>query len=329
MTIGILSNAPLDVVASVPTSLLAEFDLARLQCTQVEWAVARKLDSRFEELGVVPSRIPGGCGANIAAWLKLLGFNPTIVAPFARDLEGRLVRSSLTDLHIDILGYDYDGDQSRAYTLITEDRERTFASVSGDVPTDILPHALRHMRGEAFFLIDGYYLENEGAIDGLIAFLESDRIENQKVILCPNDTSVLRQHDTSIERLLDYTDCLIMNEIEAGELFGPDCDFEIADYLSEQGKLGAITDGVFGATIFDKAGAHAIKQAHEPRPKVNTNGAGDAFAAGFIAGMMWGLDLTGCGELGRLCAGEILTATGARPELFQARDVLKACGRLE
>lgn len=327
MTIGILSNAPIDIVARVDNDFLAEFDLIPSICTPVDWEDSQRLEARLLQLASTSTLCPGGCGANIAVWLKMFGLDPTIVAPFARDAIGRMMRSSLADRQINCLGYDYDGAQSRAYTLITDDRERTFASVRGDVPTDLLADILRHLEGERYFLIDGYYLENEGAIDGILSYLENIRPASQKIILCPNDKSVIVEHSAAIARLVELCDYIIMNESEAETLFKGASDIAIADYMRDRGQAGAITNGVYGATIFDSETTLSIEGAVAPRPKVNTNGAGDAFTAGFIAGLLWGYDLAGSGEIGRLCAGEILTVTSARPELFQAKAVLKSLGR--
>jgi sugar/nucleoside kinase (ribokinase family) len=152
-------------------------------------------------------------------------------------------------------------------------------------------------------------------------YLREFRPATQKVVLCPNDRSVIVDNRQAILDLLDLADYVIVNETEAEELFGMS-DHDIAAQMRERGKVGAITNGIYGATIFDATETLEVDAAEPPRARENNNGAGDAFAAGYLAGIIWGYDLRSAGEIGRFCAGEILTVVGARPDEYQARAVL-------
>lgn len=325
VTIAVVSNAPIDIIAPVDVSLLRKFGFAKMRCTPIDWDVAGDLEEDLEKSLVMWVLSPGGCGANIAVWLKMLGVEPVLIAPFARDSDGRQCRSSIAQHNICCIGYDYDGAQSRTFTLITDDKDRTFASVQGDVPTSSLPVMLEQIVNEAYFLIDGYFFEHEGALEAILTYLDN-RPAEQRIIFCPNDTSVIVSHEGAMKRLLDHADILIMNVNEAEMLFPDVSDAGAIKQLGAQGKIGAITDGPYGATIFDGGKHCKVNAAQPPRLEVNTNGAGDAFAAGFLAGMILGLSLEWSGELGRYCAAEILTVTPARPDPFQATAALNKLG---
>lgn len=326
MRIGIVANAPMDLIVSVEDDLLVEFGLRRERCTKVSWATAHTLVERLDGLDGVSVLSPGGCGANIAVWLKMLGAAPTIVAPFATDEFGRTARASILEQQIRCLGYDYADVQARTFTMITADRERTFASVHGVVPTAILADILPLLAEEPYLLIDGYVLEHDGAADVLMAYLDHRKPAGQKIVFCPNDTSVILGHERVVGRLVELADCLIMNENEAEALFPNESDEVIIEQLCRRGKHGAITYDLKGATVFGPDGAHRVSPAEPPHDHVNTVGAGDAFAAGYLAGRFRNLGSRWCGELGRYCAAEILTKHSARPDLFQA---LAALSKLE
>jgi sugar/nucleoside kinase (ribokinase family) len=323
MTIAIIANAPMNLVVSVDNSFLAEFGFTKMICTPLDWDRAELLENSIERINDDFCFSPGGCGANIAVWLKMLGIAPTLIAPFGLDINGRLARCSIAELQINCLGYNYDGAQSRTYTLITNDKERTFASVQGPVPTNILADILPYLANEPYFLVDSYYLEHDGAIEIMMPFLRRQRAIGKKFVFCPNDTSVISRHEYVMEELIDLSDILLMNENEAEALFVGTSSLNVINQLRARGKSGAITDGPLGARVFDASGIYDVPPAKPPRAQVNTNGAGDAFAAGFLAGILLDFDLRWSGELGRYCAAEILTTTSARPDVFQAQAVLQ------
>ncbi|MCA3080334.1 MAG: carbohydrate kinase family protein [Rhodocyclaceae bacterium] len=326
MSIAVISNAPVDIVSSIDSGTLAEFGLTKSICTPISWELAEKLMLHLDNSGHNSYVSPGGCGVNTAVWLKMLGLRPTLVAPFGLDNFGRLARWSISELQIKCLGYNYEGVQSLAFTLITDDKDRTFASVQGQVPTTSLAEILSHLQGTGYLLIDGYFLEHSGAIDKILNHVEQMKANGQQLIFCPNDTSVINRHGTAVSALVKAADVLLMNENEAEALFPNVSSPEVAKLLSGAGKAGAITDGPFGANIFNQTEVVYISPAEPPRDLVNTNGAGDAFAAGFVAGILHGYELTASGELGRACAGEILTCTGARPDLFQVQSAANKFG---
>jgi sugar/nucleoside kinase (ribokinase family) len=108
-------------------------------------------------------------------------------------------------------------------------------------------------------------------------------------------------------------DVLLANETEILALFQVPTLGKAFEALEELGVLAAITRGAQGADVATMTGVVRVP-AHEVERVVDQNGAGDMFASGFLYGLALGADPVEAAQLGSLCAGEIITHLGARPE---------------
>lgn len=292
--------------------MLERFAIRKLHCTTLPLPRSVELAATIEATGVEARFLPGGCGANMAAWLAKLGTPVSVVAPFGRDANGDLARHDLERRGVRIAGFDYDGPHSLIYTLITEDRERTFADYCHGVRYDLLDSA-RALRGESIVAIDGYLLLRLGAAEGVHAYLREERPIGQRIIFCPGDVSVLTDAATASAFVLERCSHLVMNRNEAAALFPGGSDADVVGGLRARGISGAITQGEDGALLFDAEETLHIGSAHLGRPIVNTNGAGDAFTSGYMHGLDRGLSLAETARIATDCASEILDSEAARP----------------
>ncbi len=261
-----------------------------------------------------PAFLPGGCGANMAAGLRTLGSEVSVVAPFGNDSYGAFARRDLESRGVTVRGFAYEGPHSLIYTLITEDRERTFADYCHGVPYDLLEPA-RLLDDEHIVAIDGYLLLRLGVAEGLRAWLTEPRPANQKLVFCPGDVSVLVDAKKIADLAIERCDHLVMNRNEAHTLFPGLSDDEIAATLRARGISGAVTKGEEGAMLFNAHETLHVPKARLDRPIVNTNGAGDAFTAGYMHGIDRDLPLAETARLATACAAQILVIEGARPPL--------------
>src|ERR1044072_4927777 len=126
---------------------------------------------------------------------------------------------------------------------------------------------------------------------GVDAYLREERPIGQQIVFCPGDVSVLTDAADACATVLERCSHLVMNRNEAAALFPGASDAEIVAALRARGVSGAITKGEDGALLFDTAETLHIGSAHLGRPIVNTNGAGDAFTAGYMHGLDQGLPL--------------------------------------
>ncbi|MBO9713600.1 carbohydrate kinase family protein [Sphingomonas sp.] len=308
--VGLIAHAPVDVVADAEEALLADYGLAKLQCTTIPYPRSEELG---RALGAGARFLPGGCGANMAAGLAALGSEVAVVAPFGADSHGSFARADLESRGVEIRGFGYDGPHSLVYTLITGDRERTFADYCHGVPYD-LAAAAHGLDDQRIVAIDGYLLLRLGVADGIRGWLASGRPEGQDLVFCPGDVSVLTDAGPIVRDLLAEARHLVLNRHEAAKLFPGLSDEAIAAMLRERGVSGAITQGEAGAFLFDRTGSLHVGANKLDRPIVNTNGAGDAFTAGYLHGIEQGLPLDEVARLATACAARVLTIEGARPE---------------
>jgi sugar/nucleoside kinase (ribokinase family) len=295
--------------------LLEQFAIRKLHCTTLPLPQSLELAATIEATGADARFLPGGCGANMAAWLAKLGSQVTVVAPFGQDANGALARRDLEQRGVTVAGFDYDGPHSLIYTLITEDRERTFADYCHGVRYDLLDSA-RALRSESMVAIDGYLLLRLGAADGVRAYLGEERPLGQRILFAPGDVSVLADAAEAASFVLDRCTHLVMNRNEAGALFPGGSDDEIVAALRARGIAGAVTQGEEGALLFDGEQALHVPSAGLDRAIVNTNGAGDAFTSGYMHGLDRGLPLAETARLASACAAEILVSEAARPALL-------------
>jgi sugar/nucleoside kinase (ribokinase family) len=284
------------------------------------------LDSSFAlratlEAQYRPNFLPGGCGANMAAGLRTLGSEVSVVAPFGNDSYGALARRDLEARGVTIRGFDYDGPHSLIYTLITEDRERTFADYCHGIPYDLLASA-RLLDDEHIVAIDGYLLLRLGVAEGIRTWLSEPRPAHQELVFCPGDVSVLADAADIAMLAIERCDHLVMNRNEAHALFPGMNDAEIVETLRARGIAGVVTKGEEGAMLFDADDVIHVGKARLDRPIVNTNGAGDAFTAGYMHGIDRGLPLTETARLATACAADILVIEGARPPLVLAPETV-------
>jgi sugar/nucleoside kinase (ribokinase family) len=135
---------------------------------------------------------------------------------------------------------------------------------------------------------------------------------------------VERHRREFLELLHGEVDVLFANEEEVMMLFDAQSFDDAVAAVEETGLLAAVTRGAAGSVIVAASGPVGV--AAEPVDKVvDTTGAGDLFAAGFLYGLTHGYDPESCGRLGGLCAGEIISHMGARPQA-DLRQLVKEAG---
>jgi sugar/nucleoside kinase (ribokinase family) len=308
--VGIIAHAPVDVVAEGCDSLLAPYGLARNECTTIP--VERSFTLAEEIAACAPRYLPGGCGANMAAWLAKLGSHVAVVAPFGNDRYAGMARDDLESRGVNILGFDYDGPHSLIYTLITEDRDRTFADYCHGVDYDLIDSA-RLLAGQKIVSIDGYLLLRPGASAGVAQYLREVRPIGQQIVFCPGDVSVLKDAPTAAT-VIERCDHLLLNRHEAHALFPGLSEREAAEVLRARDVSGAITMSEQGALLFNAEQLLQVPATGLTGAIVNTNGAGDAFASGYVHGIDRGLSLAEIGRIATACAAQILVVEAARPE---------------
>lgn len=312
MDIGVISNAPMDITVHVSKQFLEQQGFIEGVCTYLTHEQERSLVRQLRQSLSTMRESPGGCGVNIAAWLGKLGHPALLMAPFASDDAAGTIKKSIASRGVTCLGFDYPGQQSRNYTLITPGGQRTFATWQSEFPGDRIGDALPRMKQRSIIVIDGYLLRNHAARKALMAALDAPPAG---WAFCPNDTSIIEGYPEEVGRLAAASRILFMNEPEAAAL--EQATGHSVQSLCRQGKTAAVTRGEQGARIYDVLRVLDIPAAPLPAPMVNTSGAGDAFAAGFLAGRCLGRAVEACGAWGACCAASVLTVDGTWPDMSE------------
>jgi sugar/nucleoside kinase (ribokinase family) len=203
---------------------------------------------------------------------------------------------------------------TRIFALITPDTERTFAAYYG-VQENLSPEDLdeNFIRTSKFMYLDGYALNSRRGGETFLKAAEISKQGGNRVAFAPSDLSILRKYPDVVRDLTRASDLILVNEQEARFITGTEDINEAIRILRGLFSLGAVTAGEQGAHVFDENGVQCVPAVKPPAPVIDTNGAGDAFAGGFLFGLARGMPIEKAAAIGNRCAAEIITHAGARP----------------
>ena len=311
LTIG---NAIVDVIANADDAFLAEQGLDKASMRLIDEAEAVRL---YGLMG--PGReISGGSAGNTAAGLAALGIRTGFIGQVASDELGDIYKHDIESQGIDFLVTPRGdvGATARCLILVTPDAQRTMNTFLG---------AAQKLSREAFDIeavadaaivyLEGYLWDPEVPRAAMEAAIEIARGAGRKVAFTLSDSFCISRHRADFLRLIDEgkIDILFANEAEIGEMAGTS-DFEAAvATFAEKVPTLVVTRSEKGAIAI--RGGERVDVPAEPIERlVDTTGAGDLFASGFLAGVARGLDLETSLRLGAIAAAEVIQHYGARPE---------------
>lgn len=308
-----LGNACIDIVGEVDEAFLARHNLPKGICTYLTDDRAEDIDNALSN----PAYVPGGCAANTAVVVSSLGGKAAFMGRVAEDEIGKLFIQSMKDnniLYEPDLAPMIGRGSTRVYTFITPDADRTFATYYGEQEllsiSDLNKEAIAAGR---YILLDGYAMHSKYNTETFGAAIDWAHQAGNKVVFNPCDVSILTQYPALCATLMDKSDIIICNDTEAMMITGTNSAHDAAQALRPRFERGAVTVGAEGALAFSAEDITALP-AHKPdKPIIDTNGAGDAFAGGYIYGLSHGMGDARAARLGILCASRIITQIGARP----------------
>ena len=311
LTIG---NAIVDVIADADDDFLAEQQLVKGSMRLIDEAEAERL---YGVMG--PGReLSGGSAGNTAAGLAALGCRVGYIGQVADDQLGQIYRHDISAQGIDFLVTPRGdvGATARCLILVTPDAQRTMNTFLGAAQMlDSSAIDEEAVAGAGILYLEGYLWDPEGARAAMEQAIAVARGAGRKVALTLSDTFVVDRHGADFLRLLDEgkVDILFANAAELAAMTGTDDHEAGLAALSPKVPLLVVTNGDQGATAI--AGTERASVPAEPIARlVDTTGAGDLFAAGFLAGQARGLGLEASLRLGAIAAAEVIQHYGARPE---------------
>lgn len=267
-----------------------------------------------------PVQVPGGAAANTIVGYAQLGGRASMLAKIGNDPAGEFYRQSLEQSGVSttLFKRDLRHATGQCLCMITPDSERTMRTCMGAANT-LVPEELApaDFAGQDWLYIEGYALFNR---ELMRKALELAKSANLKVCLDLAAPEIVRSaQDILPELLRDYVDAVFANELEA-EMFAGTSDPQAGlAALAELCPLAVVKIGRQGAWLQER-GKEAIHVEAKVVQAVDTTGAGDLWAAGFLYGWLNGWPLRSAAELGALVASEVVQVTGAvMPDATWAR----------
>lgn len=314
-----IGNAVVDVIASCEEELIDELEMSRGGMTLIDEARA---DALYDAMP--PAReLSGGSAANTLAGLATLGLQCAFIGQVADDQLGKVFRHDMRATGIDFdtparptSDKESEPATGRVLIFVTPDGERTMNTFLGAgqfLPAAALDEDL--IASAAILYLEGYLWDPEEPRRAMRRAIEVARDAGRKIAFTASESFVIARHGDDFRAMIEdgVIDILFVNEGELATLTGED-DFETG-LAAVAGKVPVLV-----ATRSEK-GAVAI--AHGERAEVaavpvikvvDTTGAGDQFAAGFLSGYARGEPLTRCLKRGAICASEVIAHYGPRPE---------------
>jgi len=307
----------LDVLDQTTDDALAQVGLTKGSMTLVDLAQAERIAATM----VSPRHVSGGSVANTAAGVARLGGQAGFVGAIAQDEAGQ----SYTD-DLRAAGVEYEpvisagaGEAGlgtgRCMVLISTDADRTMGTYLGAAST-LTPGGISSafIARASIVLLEGYLWDVPAAKEAMRLAASTAHDANGSVALSLSDPFCVGRHQREfLDLLLDDVDILLGNEEEITMLFGARSYAEAVAAAEETGLLVVMTRGAQGAVVLTAQGPQSVEAAPVDAV-IDTTGAGDLFAAGLLFGLTHNLDPVESAQLGSLCAAEIISHTGARPE---------------
>jgi sugar/nucleoside kinase (ribokinase family) len=261
--------------------------------------------------------ISGGSAANTIVGVAALGGSARYLGKVRDDQLGAVFAHDIraTGVHYDVAAATAGPSTGCCLIVVTPDAQRTMntylgASVHLD-PSDVDAEAIRSAK---VLYLEGYLFDPPEAQEAFRLAARHAQDAGRTVALTLSDGFCVDRHrDAFLDMVEHHVDVLFANEDEILSLYQTDSFEEAAQRVRHHGAIAALTRSEKGSVIVTEDGTIEVP-AHPVDELVDTTGAGDLYAAGFLFGLSRGKDLGTCGALGSLAAAEVISHVGARPQ---------------
>ncbi len=309
-----IGNAIVDVIANADEDFLQREGLAKGSMRLIDAEAATSL---YERMGA-GRETSGGSAANTAAGIAALGGKAAFIGQVADDQLGEVFSHDIQALGVEFETEprDFGTPTARCLILVTPDAQRTmntFLGASQHLPAGALDP--KQIEDAAILYLEGYLWDPEEPRAAMEQAIGIARSAGRKVAFTLSDSFCIARHRDGFLRLIDggYVDILFANEEEIGALCGEEDPDAAVAAVQDKVETLVVTRSEKGA--IGVKGGQRVEVPAEPVSKVvDTTGAGDLFAAGFLAGQAQGRSLEQSLRMGAIAAAEVISHYGARPE---------------
>lgn len=250
----------------------------------------------------------GGSAANTIHGLANLGISTSFIGKTGNDHYGRFFADDMRSIGINPVLFEGNAETGRAIALISPDSERTFATYLGsaiELTADDLSEEL--FSDHDYFYIEGYLVQNR---DLILKAIQIAKKLNIKICIDLASYNVVEQNLEFLKDIVaNYVDIVFANEEEAKAFTGKEPE-DALDEIATMCEIAIVKTGKRGSLIKFADEVYRI----EPIECncIDTTGAGDSYAAGFIYGLSHGYSLEKCGAIGSLLSGKVIEVIGAK-----------------
>ena len=306
-----IGNAIVDVVAPVPEAFISKHDMRKGSMTLIDPATADALYAAMPP----GQESSGGSAANTCAVAAALGARVAYIGKVADDQLGQTFRRDIAAIGVQFPTTPLlnGAATARCLILVTPDGQRTMNTFLGASvafsEADVEPAFIAQA---AVVYLEGYLFDPPAAQAAFRRAAAAAHDAGRQVALSLSDPFCVNRHRAAFRDLVaGHIDILFANEAEICSLYECNAFDDAASAAGRDVALAALTRGEQGSLVLQ--GGQRVAVAAAPAQLVDTTGAGDAYAAGFLAGLTRGRSLAACGEMGSIAAAEIISHLGARP----------------
>jgi sugar/nucleoside kinase (ribokinase family) len=317
-----IGNALVDMIAMVDDAFLTSQSMIKGSMALIETERAVQLTTAVG----ATTRTSGGSGANTIAGIASLGGEVAFIGKVSNDDLGQEFASDMMSMGVQFLsgGPASDIPTGRCIIAVTPDAQRTmntYLGVSTLLAFDDLDASV--VAAGAVLYLEGYLFDRDDAKQAFRQAASLAHSHGRVVALTLSDAFCVDRHRSDFRALVrDEIDVLFANEDELKSLYEVDDFDEAVALLRHDCHIAAITRSEKGSVIVTRDDVHAVPAAPVDAV-VDTTGAGDLFAAGFLRGLTQGKDFTSCARIGAIAAAEVISHVGPRP-LVPLIDMLPA-----
>lgn len=313
--VAALGNAIVDVLAEVDDGFLDEHGIPKGGMVLIDTDKAHAITEAF---GGGTAMVAGGSAGNTVACFASFGGSARFIGSVADDMLGNAYRESMREAGVifDTPAKSGGLPSGRCLISVTPDAERsmaTYLGIAGDIRAeDLHPGDIEDAQ---VFFIEGYHFESEQSratcAEGARRAKDSGRFASMTLA----HAGMVEAHKADLTAFLkERVDMVFANKVEAEALTGESDPLEAAMAMRSLCLWGAVTMSENGSYVFGPEGDIEKVEPVKPTQLVDSTGAGDAYAAGWIYGFTTNHPLKECGMLGALAAAEVISHVGARPE---------------
>lgn len=313
-----IGNAIVDIIARCDDETLARLNLPK---GHMQLISSEEADRLYAGMGPAVE-VSGGSAANTCAGVGALGGKCGYIGVLNDDQFGKIFSHDLN-----AIGVKFDTPfnagttpTARCLVFVTPDGERTMNTYLGAC-VELGPEEISEdqVKSAKITYLEGYLFDPPRAKEAFFKAADIAKAAGKRVALSLSDGFCVERHRDDFRKFIKgHVDILFANEDEIKALYQTEDFAHAADMARHDVELAALTQGAAGSMVLHGNATMAVPS-FPPAAVVDTTGAGDLYAAGFLFGFTQGHNLEICGSLGALAASEIISHIGARPEA----DLLK------